>query len=304
MSTAPDNPRRSNGSNFVKTSHNDTYPLIDPKKQDLSSAHVLITGASKGVGRATASSYARAGASAIALVARSGLSSVVQEIRDAANSAGRLEPKILALSPVDISDKDSVQEAVDHIRHEFDHIDILINNAGTLETWKPLAESDPDVWWNTWKINILGTYLVTRAIIPLMRASKSPSEGGRRTIITVSSAGQHRTLPGASAYQTTKLALARLMEFVNIEESESGIVGYVLHPGGVSTELASAMPEYMLSILSETVEIGADTMVYLTSERREWLAGRYLDVTWDMTEFMQMRKEIEEKDLLKVRMAV
>ena len=292
------------GTNFVKTRHSDTYSLIDPKKQDLNSAQVLITGASKGVGRATALSYARAGASAIAIAARSDLSSVVQEVRDAATSAGRSEPKVLALSAVDISDKESVQQAADRVSREFGHVDILINNAGTLEPWIPLAESDPDVWWNSWKINVLGTYLVTRAIIPLMKASKKPSQGGRRTIITVSSAGQHYTLPGASAYQTTKLALARLMEFVNVEESESGIVGYVLHPGGVSTELASAMPEYMTAILNDTVEIGADTMVYLTSERREWLAGRYLDVGWDMAEFMEMRREVEEKDLLKVRMAV
>lgn len=77
-----------------------------------------------------------------------------------------------------------------------------------------------------------------------------------------------------------------------------------VHPGGVATELAKGMPEGMHAALTDSVELAGDTIVWLTAERREWLAGRYVSVTWDMQELEGKREEIERGDLLKVRMAV
>lgn len=169
-----------------------------------------------------------------------------------------------------------------------------------------MADQDPMEWCRTIDINLKGPYLVTRAFLPLLLSSPAPSNGGEalKTILNVSSIGAHKLMPGASAYQTTKLALLRFSEFVNAEYAEKGVLCYSIHPGGVMTELAKAMPKSAHGLLVDTPALAADSVVWLTAERREWLAGRYVSVTWDMEELVKKRDEIEAKDLLKVRMLV
>lgn len=68
------------------------------------------------------------------------------------------------------------------------------------------------------------------------------------------------------------------------------------------TELAKAMPKETHVFLTDVPELGAESIVWLTGERRDWLAGRYVSVNWDMQEFEGMREEIEKGDLLKVQL--
>ncbi len=89
---------------------------------------MFITGASKGIGRATAISYAKAGASAIAIGARSDLKSLEQDMKKAARDAGKKEPKILSVK-VDVCDRDTIENAAKKIEKEFGRLDILVNNA-------------------------------------------------------------------------------------------------------------------------------------------------------------------------------
>ena len=70
------------------------------------------------------------------------------------------------------------------------------------------------------------------------------------------------------------------------------------------TELARNMPKHTHSILTDTPELGGDTAVWLTSERREWLRGRYVSVNWDMEEFAGMKNRVAKEDLLKMKLAV
>lgn len=167
---------------FVKTRHHDTYPYIDPLQGEASNLRVLVTGASKGIGRATVASFARAGASAIALLARSDLDDVAREVADAAKQAGRKEPKVLKLQ-ADMTDAAAVERAVRTVEQEFQTLDVVINNASYLEKWRPIAESDPVDWWRTWEVNLRGTYLVSRSTLPLLL------KGGQKTIVTITSAG-------------------------------------------------------------------------------------------------------------------
>jgi len=82
-------------------------------------------------------------------------------------------------------------------------------------------------------------------------------------------------------------------------------VAYSLHPGSILTDLAkSGMPESMWADMNDTPELAGDTICWLTSERREWLAGRYLSCNFDMKEFLAKKDEIEAGDLLKIRMTV
>lgn len=132
--------------------HNDTYPSIDPAaNSDCTGKYVFITGASKGIGRATALAYAQAGAAAIGLGARSDFSSLETEIKDAAEKAGKKSPKVLA-TRLDVTDRSTVEHAAKEVEASFGRLDILINNAGYLEQATPIADSDPDEWWKTWTV--------------------------------------------------------------------------------------------------------------------------------------------------------
>ena len=170
------------GSTFVPTLHTDTYSFINPEKGDASNINVLVTGASKGIGRATVKSFARAGASHIALLARSNLDMVGDEVLQAAKQAGRKEPKILKLQ-ADTCDVVAVDRAMKRVEDEFQSLDVVVNNASRLETYRHFAETNVDDWWSSWEVNVKGTYVVSRAALPLVLKSDL------KTMATVSSAG-------------------------------------------------------------------------------------------------------------------
>ena len=148
-------PKDYTGQSFVTPYRNDTYPFIDPQKVDLSGKYVFISGASKGIGRALAVSYAKAGAAGVALGARSDLSSIEKEVSEAAKNAGRKEPKVVTIA-LDVADLASAEAAAKATEAAFGRLDILINNAGYLAPFLPMADGDPDEWWKTWEVNVRG----------------------------------------------------------------------------------------------------------------------------------------------------
>ncbi|CAK7239623.1 MAG: hypothetical protein STHCBS139747_001054 [Sporothrix thermara] len=276
----------------------DTYPFIDPGKADMAGKSVLITGASRGIGKATAISFATAGCSKILLAARSDLADVEDLVKDAANRANRPQPLVHILR-VDVTSEDSVRAAAETAAEVLGgSLDVLINNAGYLEAWKPIADSEPSEWWRTWEVNIKGTYLTTHFFLPLVLQSQT------KTIINISSGGAHVLFPGASGYQTTKFALCRFTEFMDKEYRRQGLIALSLHPGAVKTELASNMPEDRLDILTDTPELAADTLVWLSRDRREWLSGRFATVGWDMEELEQKKDDILQRNLFKFRVLI
>jgi NAD(P)-dependent dehydrogenase (short-subunit alcohol dehydrogenase family) len=209
--------------------HSDTYPAIDPVKADLSGKAVFVSGASRGLGAAMAVSFAKAGASLIAIGARSDLSATTKAIENATASVGKAAPKILPLK-IDITSPESVDAASAEVRNAFGRLDIVINNAGVLNTAK-IADSDPAEWLRPFYANMYGPYLVMRAFIPLLL------EGGDKTIITVSSVGAHVVMPGMSAYQMSKYAVLRLSEFAQAEYGDQGLLTFSIHPGNIPTDM-------------------------------------------------------------------
>ncbi|MCJ1238290.1 hypothetical protein MMC14_006279 [Varicellaria rhodocarpa] len=285
------------GANLISRLHNDTYPAIEPTGLKPCRKYVFVTGASKGIGRATAISYAKAGAAAIAVAARSDLSSLRQEIMDAATSAGRELPQVVELN-FDILDRQNIESAARRVESAFGRLDIIINNAATMDEFKPIVDSNPDEWWQTWTVNIRGTYLVTHAFLPLML------KGGDKQIINITSLGAFALTPGASAYQISKLALIRYTEYLNVDYGDQGVVAFALHPASVLTDISRTMPEKLHKIFTDTPELAADTMVFLTSEKREWLRGRYISCNWNMPEFIGKEEEIVREDKLKIKLNV
>ncbi|KAJ4861248.1 short chain dehydrogenase domain-containing protein [Trichoderma breve] len=266
MSDQEDTSRETNAPQiaaYVKPRH-DTYPFIDPTSANLAGKSVFITGASKGIGKAAALAFATAGCSKIAIAARSPLDDVEKAIREAAAKENHPEPLILSLTVDTFSGS----------------LDILICNAGYLEDWRKLAESQADDWWKSWEVNMKGTYLCHRYFIPLVLESQT------KTIINCSSIGGHLILPGASGYQTAKFAMARFTEFADKEYHQQGLIAINLHPGGVATELGQRMPKYLHQVLIDPPELAAHT------------------VCWDMQELEQKKDEILQKNALKVRIVL
>jgi NAD(P)-dependent dehydrogenase (short-subunit alcohol dehydrogenase family) len=143
---------------FVPTTHHDTYPFISPSNVDLSGKSVFITGASKGIGKIIALSFAKAGCSRIAVVARTGIDDLKRQILAAAQAAGRPDPLILAIA-LDVTSETGVAAAASAVSDAFGGIlDIFINNAGRSSAMVPLTDTKVDDWWATWELNIRATY--------------------------------------------------------------------------------------------------------------------------------------------------
>ncbi|KAI1497212.1 hypothetical protein F5X99DRAFT_29631 [Biscogniauxia marginata] len=283
---------------FVPTVHKDTYPYISPVKADLSGKSVFITGASKGIGRAIALSFARAGCSHIAVATRSDLPDLERDILAAAAAAGRSKPLVLTFS-MDVSSEAAVDAAAVEISKSFGGaLDVLVNNAGRCETIGPVEASRVDDFWASWEVNIKGVYLCTRALLPLLRRSAT------RTVINTSSAAAHMLFEGVLGYQTSKFALCRLTEFLAKEHEADGLIAIAAHPGDVLTDLTSRTPDKWKGFFDQTPEMAGDTYVWLARECRDWLSGRFISTAWDMEELVVRKVDILKGDLLKFRLTV
>ncbi|KAH8202500.1 hypothetical protein TruAng_003308 [Truncatella angustata] len=293
------------GSVFTKTMHATTYDYISPLKLDLTGKHVLVTGAAweDGVGYATATAFARAGASAIAVVDVHGVSDdLVAKLRMAATEVGRPEPLVVSCT-VDIANKDSVQAMHDTVSQAFGHrLDILLNNAAHQEPYKSILESDPNVYWRTWEVNVHGLLNMARAFLPCLLSSHK-SSGGMCTMINVSSSGALSARLGSGSYRSSKLAILRLTEHLQLDHGDQGLLTFCVNPGAIKTKITeNLIPEEIRDRLPHRPAIAGDTIAWLASERREWLGGRYVNCPWDMEEFVAQKDEIIEKDKLKMRM--
>ncbi|GBE89717.1 Short chain dehydrogenase citE [Sparassis crispa] len=286
-----------NGRTFVPTAHHDSYPAIDLAKVDLPGKVVLVTGASKGIGKATALTFARVGVLGLVLVARSDMETLKAECL-AVQRPGR-PLKVLTLSSVDATDPGHVDDAARKVQETFGRLDVVINNAGFMETLLPIIKSDPNEWWKTWEVNVRGTFNVTRSFLPLLIES-----GGDKTIINMSSIAAHLVLPQGSAYTTSKLALLRFTECIMAEHGDQGVLAYAADPGAIATDMAKALPDVMQSMLIDTLELAANGVVWLARERRPWLAGRYVSFIWDVDELSAKEKEIVAGDKLKVKLVI
>ncbi|KAL8775542.1 MAG: hypothetical protein Q9209_000038 [Squamulea sp. 1 TL-2023] len=212
------------------------------------------------------------------------MTSLVGDIKNTATAAKRTSPQVLPIK-FDVTSQESIDIAAAVVEKEFGKIDIVINNAGVLPAASNVADSDTEDWWRAWTVNVRGTYLVTHAFLPLML------KGGDKQIINVCSVGAHVVRPGLSAYQS----------------SDQGVVAFCIHPGNIPTDIVGGpegVPEGLKHVFVETPELSADTIVYLVKEKREWLAGRYINCTWDMPQLMAMENDIVKGDKLKVRMVL
>jgi clavulanate-9-aldehyde reducatase len=184
---------------------------------------VAVTGASSGIGEATALALAAEGA-AIALGARR-----EDRLRDL---AGRIESdggRALAVE-LDVGDESSARSFVERTRSELGRLDVLINNAGVM-LLGPIEGADTEHWRRMVDVNVLGLLYCTHAAIPLMR------EQGGGTIVNVSSVAGRFANAGSGVYNLTKFGVGAFSEALRQETVEAKIRVVVVEPGFVETEL-------------------------------------------------------------------
>ncbi|KIK71671.1 hypothetical protein GYMLUDRAFT_33827 [Collybiopsis luxurians FD-317 M1] len=287
------------GISFVPTARHDTYDAINSLNADLSGKIILVTGASKGIGRAISIAYAQAGASGLALLARNRLG--LEDTRKACLEAQRPNQNLeVLLLNTDSADTEAVMSALKEVEATLKRLDIVVNDAGQFPIPGKVGDSDPSEWWDVWTVNIKGLFNVTRAALPLLISSGGDS--GLKTIVNVGSIAALYVESTYSAYQTTKLAILRLSEVIATEYEDKGILCYTIHPGYIVTDMTADLPEEVKNFLIDTPEVAAHTIVFYSKERRDWLAGRYLSSQRDVEELLA-KEEIVAGDKLKVRMA-
>ncbi|WP_323007281.1 SDR family oxidoreductase [Pseudorhodobacter sp.] len=206
---------------------------------------VAITGASRGIGAATARVFADAGARVV-LLARS-----EAEITALATEIGR---DALAIA-CDVADGPAVAAAIARIAAECGGLDVLIGNAGVIEPIARIGDASPDAWSRAIDINLKGVFYGMRAAIPVMRAL------GGGTIITVSSGAAHGPMEGWSAYCAAKAGAAMLTRAAHLEEGGNGLRIMGMSPGTVATEMQvkiKASGINPVSQLDPSVHIPAD----------------------------------------------
>jgi NAD(P)-dependent dehydrogenase (short-subunit alcohol dehydrogenase family) len=282
------------------TSHHAKYEAIDPTSALKDSAQdkvIFITGASRGIGQATAVAFAQAGAKAVYLTARS--EGALQETRAMVIKANPQTQ--CGFSTCDVTSAKAVEAAVADCVAQFGGIDVADANAGFLGPWTKIGESDPESWWRNWDVNVRGAYHVIRfTLAHLAQSAKKRAAQGRSGghLILLSSVGAQLLMPGASDYQTSKHAINRLCEFVQVDHADDGIKCFALHPGGVSTELGLSMPEALHAYLVDNPDLPASFAVWLCSGKADWAKGRYLSANWDVEQLTTLKESILRDDLL------
>jgi NAD(P)-dependent dehydrogenase (short-subunit alcohol dehydrogenase family) len=246
----------------------------------------LITGAGRGIGRAIAQRLAAEGAPVTLLArTRADIDAVAGEIVARGGAA-------LAIA-ADVTDPDAVAAALTAAVTRFGPIRVLVNNAGTPGPYGPIGVAEPASWWDSQKLHQYAPLLTMSAVIPGMQRA-----GGGRIINIVSSAA---TLPIAhlSAYAVGKCAALRLTETVDLEQRGNGIRAFALQPGTIVTDMARStmsseeamrwIPEGVAMLNARTASDSAadlarctEVVAALAAGRYDVLAGRYLDISWDL----------------------
>ena len=183
----------------------------------------LITGASRGLGRAMAVALAQGGAS-VALVARD--EDKLQETASAVLQAGGESRIFLA----DVSSEVDVERLKHEVAGAFGHVDILVNNAG-INNRKNLVDFTLDEWQRVMDTNVTSVFLMCRAFIPMMKGR------GYGRILNMTSIMAHVSLPGRTVYSTTKTALLGLTRALALELAPDAITVVAISPGPFGTEM-------------------------------------------------------------------
>lgn len=274
---------------------------------DLSGQVAIVTGGGGGLGRTIARRLAAAGAS-VAVVARTAddLHETVALIEESGGSG--------LAAPADITDPAAVQRTLVAVESALGPVDLLVNNAGIAGPIAPFWEADPAEWWRAVEINLQGTAICCRAVLPGLVERRRG-----RIVNMTSNAGIHRW-PYLSAYAISKAAVIKLTENVAVEARKHGVKLFALNPGMLRVGMTQSLLEADVPAESTValvaawfrqelesgrelpLEDGAEYVALLASGRADALSGRYFSAYDDFDTILARATAIKTGDLYTLRL--
>jgi NAD(P)-dependent dehydrogenase (short-subunit alcohol dehydrogenase family) len=279
-------------------------------KMSLVGRNALITGASQGLGLAIAEAYVKAGAGVI-LCARDGgaLDRAHKQVAELASTGQAIYSQI-----ADVSNADDVDRLMDFSRRMFPSLHVLVNNAGIYGPKGVIEDVDWQEWVRAIEINLYGSILMCRAVLPQFKAQKYGK------IIQLSGGGATNPLPRISAYAASKAAIVRFAETLAEEVREYRIDVNSIAPGALNTrlldEVLAAGPEkvgkgfYERSLKQKDqggapLDKGAELALFLASSASDGITGKLISAVWDPWERLaEHRAEMEKSDVYTLRRIV
>jgi NAD(P)-dependent dehydrogenase (short-subunit alcohol dehydrogenase family) len=268
---------------------------------NLSGQVAIVTGGGRGLGQGMAQSLAAAGA-AVAVIARS-----QGEIDETAALITRSGGKALAIC-ADVTDATRVEQMVCQVEQEFGAVNLLVNNAGTVNTPGPIWEVDVEEWRRVVDVNLHGPFLCVRAVLPGMMERKQ----GR--IINVSSVAGSISAPYLDSYSAAKTALVRFSECIAAETQAYGISIFTIDPGLVLTAMLGYLAESeaghiyapwardaVQSGQHQSAHLSADLVLLLASGKADAFSGRFLSVNDPVGDLLEKAAQISQSDLYTLR---
>ncbi|MGC1780712.1 MAG: SDR family NAD(P)-dependent oxidoreductase [Xanthobacteraceae bacterium] len=240
---------------------------------DLKTRTAIVTGAARGIGLATAQRLLACGA-AVALwdIDAEALDKAVASLK---------RPDAVSTAVVDVTNETSIAAAVDALVRDAGKIDILVNNAGITGGNAPLWQLEPAIWRQVVEVNLVGPYLVCRAVVPHMVAS------GYGRIVNIASIAGKEGNPNASHYSASKGGLIGLTKSLAKELAATGVLVNAITPAAAKTDLFDQMTQaqidYMLAKIPMNrfvaVEEIAAMVAWLASEECSFSTGAVFDIS-------------------------
>jgi NAD(P)-dependent dehydrogenase (short-subunit alcohol dehydrogenase family) len=229
------------------------------EKSEFADRVIIVTGASSGIGRATAELFAREGA-LVAIFARS------------AEKLAQMEGDRVLAVPGDIANEADVERLFSEVESRFGDCDVLVNNAGTTDVAR-LIDTTPDRWDRMFAVNVRGAYLATRRALPAMVARRS---GAIVNVASISGVIGPEKFPGFVSYCASKAAVIGMTEALAVEVRDAGVRVNCVSPGSVDTpmwaEVSGGAPASM------TPEEIAQAIRFLASSESRPMNGQNLNV--------------------------
>ena len=270
----------------------------------------IITGASQGLGLEIAMQYVAAGASVIICARDEGMLSKAAEVLKRSASHDQVIFHMVA----DVAESEAVDALIDFAIDKMSRIDILVNNAGIYGPKGPTDSVDWVQWVQAINVNLLGSVLMCRAVIPHMKRQ------GYGKIVQLSGGGATNPLPNLSSYAVSKAGIVRFIETLAIEAAEYAIEANAIAPGALNTrmldEVLASGPEVVGKEFYERalqqkasggagLEKGARLAVFLGSADSDGISGKLISAIWDPWEEMDRYKaDLEDSDIYTLRRIV
>ncbi len=252
----------------------------------LSGKVAIVTGANQGLGLEIVRHFVQLGASVVLCARDRGLLDEASETLCGVSKEGQCIEAIT----VDVSNSDDVSQLVETTLSRLGRIDILVNNAGIYGPMDVIEAVDWAQWVKAIEINLFGSVLMCRAVLPAMKAQR------KGKIIQLSGGGATNPMPRISAYAVSKAAVVRFAETLAEEVREYGIDVNAIAPGALNTrlldEVLEAGPEKVgVSFFDKSLkqkesggvslDVGANLAAFLASDQSDGITGKLISAVWD-----------------------